>query len=85
MLHSLHDPLFQITVYGAANDEPGTQVTADTIAAVLDQRFHGVVTVGALTANISDTQIGGLHAGWDSVDPKIPVVRFDTRVYIRPL
>ena len=80
--HWLHDPMVQVDCF--AKTEQSAFDVARVASALLSQRFDGLVTAGGISAVISDATLGGIHQGFDTVDPDLPVARFDAQFRVHP-
>lgn len=78
----VHDPVIQFDAWGRT--EGDAYGAGEIAAALMDQRFHGTLTVATRTIVCSHSAVGGLHQGYDDSDPSLAHAQFTTVLTAHP-
>lgn len=80
----VHRQLFQFKCYATPTTVDTASHLAETAIAVMSTGLNGPISAGALSAVVSDVDIGDVHEGFDPTDNDRPVCRFDAVLTVHP-
>ncbi len=79
----VHDPMLQFDFW--SKDNTDAYEWADTAAALMDQEFHGLLTLGAKSVVISHASVGGVRHGFDPEVGSLAHADFTVRLTGHPV